>query len=119
MSWSFSFEVLAPQGLAGIESWLPHSGLALKPYRSGFNGQVILRSLPESPIDLDMDPSTTETLFGSGCIDADPDTAEAHLNTLHHILKQMALPHRIGGDLPEGTHWLTYCWPEQPLHPVV
>lgn len=113
MGWPFSFEVLAPQGLAGIEAWLPQSGLALKPYRSGFNGQVILRSLPEAAIDLDMDPSTTETLFGSGCIDTAPATAKTYLKTLHHIFKQMALPHRIGCDLPDGTHWLTWRWPAE------
>lgn len=84
----FSLAVLAPQGLGGIETWLPQSDLALKPYRSGFNGQVILRSLPEGPIDLDMDPSATETLFGSGYIHAEPATAEAYLQTLHQTFSR-------------------------------
>ncbi|MBF2052832.1 MAG: hypothetical protein IGS03_05120 [Candidatus Sericytochromatia bacterium] len=111
MAWHFSFEVLAPQGLAGIDEQLLQNGLPLTAYRSDFNGQVILRRLPEGPIELDMDPSTTETLFGSGYMDADSATAEAYLNTLHQIFQQMALPHRMGLDLSDGTRWLIWRWP--------
>jgi hypothetical protein len=99
----FHLEILAPRGLAGIEPYLSSFRLGLKPYRSAFNGQVILRmSRDDGRFEFEMDSSTTDTLRASGDLDFPESEAWEHIESLSKLLKLAGFPHRIGMDTADG-----------------
>jgi hypothetical protein len=95
----FHAEILAPAGLAGIEGHLHLCKMGLAPYRSGFNGQLILRSqIGEERFEFDMDPSTTDTLHASGTIYLSEAEAWVLLQSLSTALSAAGFPHKIRMD---------------------
>ena len=98
----FSFEVNAPDGLGSISSDLDRSELNLYIWKSGYNGKVILRSKPNGMIDLDMDSSDTDRMFGSGTIQASFEKAKSIIDRLSSIFTKHSLPHEIGVDSEAG-----------------
>lgn len=91
----FYFEVLAPRGLAEIKTAIDASDLGLSLYCSGFNNKSILKSNIDGIIELGMDTSTTDVMYGSGAIEADFVTAKSMLKTLSDIFKNAGFSHKI------------------------
>src|ERR1043165_3279040 len=54
---TFTVDIYAPDGLGGIEPHLVHCELGLVPYRSGYNGKVILRAPRDADFEWEMDSS--------------------------------------------------------------
>ena len=106
----FHVEVLAPNGLAGIEPFLSECQLGVTTRRSGFNGQVIL-VMDDRTEDLDfaMDPSTEESMHGSGYISCEPELAWGRLMSLSHALKRAGFPHWIGMDDDHAGSAYLFC----------
>ena len=99
----FHIVVLAPAGLAGIESHLAACRMNLKPYRSGFNGHVILRSaMGEERFEFDMDASTTAEMHASGQLYLSEHESWDLLASLSEALKRANFPHSIGMDDTSG-----------------
>lgn len=94
MSYYFSTEINAPQGLVGIEKYLPHCLMALTAYQSQFNGKVILKASVDANFDFSME-SHHDVLFASGEFYQDLTDAVAQLQSLHQILVNLKLPHQI------------------------
>ena len=112
MECHFCVEIYAPQGLGGIEPHLVHCRLALTPYRSGYNGKVILRAPPDTDFEWEMDSSDHPGMFASGFIVGEAQVAEAQLRTLSAALRMAQFPHRIGLDDPEGNLYasIEHAW---------
>jgi hypothetical protein len=108
MECSFFFEILAHDGLEGIEQEIRDSELGLYVYRSGFNNKCILKNTLGSVIGLDMDTSTTEIMTGSGSIEADFETAKGMMLKLSKILKSAGFNHKIGVDDENGENTVWY-----------
>jgi hypothetical protein len=99
----FHAEILAPTGLAGIERHLHLCKMDLAAYRSGFNGQVILRPRPgEERFEFHMDPSTMETLHASGDIYLSEAAAWELLDSLSSALGAAGFSHILGVDDTRG-----------------
>jgi hypothetical protein len=99
----FHAEILAPSGLAGIDRYLHLCKMDLVPYRSGFNGQVILRPRTgEGRFQFHMDPSTTETLHASGDIFLNEAAAWEQLESLSSALAAAGFSHTLGMDDARG-----------------
>ena len=92
------FEIIAPKGLLGIESKLKNSSLNLYTWVSGYNGKTIIRNSLNGSIDLSMDSSDTDTLNGSGVIEADYSKAIKLMEELSSILESCNYSHEIGID---------------------
>ena len=93
----FYFEVLAPNGLNDIEQPLLDSGLLLTIYHSHFNHKNILTSKNEL-IELGMQTSTTDVMYGSGFLYCEFEHAVAMMKTLSEVFKKGGYPHKIGVD---------------------
>lgn len=94
MTYYFSIEINAPQGLVGIEKYLPHCLMTLTAYQSQFNGKVILKACVDANFDFSME-SKNDLLFASGEFYQDLTDAIAQLQSLHQILVNLKLPHQI------------------------
>ncbi len=94
MTYYFSIEINAPQGLVGIEAYLPHCLMALTAYQSQFDGKVILKASRDANFDFSMQ-SHHDELFASGEFYQDLANAVAQLQSLHQILTKLHLPHQI------------------------
>ena len=94
MTYYFSIEINAPQGLVGIEAYLPHCLMALTAYQSQFDGKVILKASRDANFDFSMQ-SHHDELFASGEFYQDLTDAIAQLQSLHQILVNLKLPHQI------------------------
>jgi len=112
MECSFFFEILAPKGLIGIEQELADSQLGLYIYPSGFNNKNILKSRGEI-LELGMDTSTTNTMYGRGYLICDFETAVVLMKKLSRVFASANYPHKIGVDNEEGadTVWITHNYP--------
>ena len=110
MECSFFFEIVAPEGLNGIEQPIKDSGLGLYVYHSGYNNKNILKNTSDSIIELGMDTSTTEIMNGGGGIECDFDTAKKMMSDLSNIFKNAGYSHKIGVDDENGenTVWYSY-----------
>lgn len=111
MECSFFFEIIAPDGLNNIEDPIKKAGLDLYIYHSGFNNKNILKSKSDGIIELGMDTSTTELMYGSGYIESDFDTAKTIIKKLSNIFKEAGYSHKIGVDDDDGendTVWFRY-----------
>ncbi len=106
----FHIEIYAPAGLLGIEEHLSACKFRLRPWTSGFNGQVILRYDGDDDTDFAMDPSTQETMHASGYICKEAHEAWELLESLSLALQRAGFPHQIGMDDPasERTIWVKY-----------
>jgi len=99
----FHAEILAPMGLAGIERHLHLCKMDLVAYRSGFNGQVILRPRAgEDRFEFHMDPSTTETLHASGDVYLSEAAAWELLNSLSGAFGAAGFAHILCMDDTRG-----------------
>jgi hypothetical protein len=99
----FHAEILAPAGLAGVEPHLHLCKMNLVAYRSGFSGQVILRSrIGEERFEFDMAPSTTDILYASGYIRLSEAESWALLESLSAALSAAGFPHEIAMDDARG-----------------
>ena len=108
MECGFWFEILAPNGLERIKEEIETSGLGLYVYRSGFNSKCILKNSLDSQIELEMDSSTTETMYGSGGIETDFESAKSMMLKLSNILKGAGFKHKIGIDDENGQNTIWY-----------
>lgn len=108
----FSFEAKAPNGFERISKDLEISNLNLHTWKSGYNGKFIIRSKKPGIIELDMDSSDTEIMFGSGIISSEYDKAKKIIEKLSEIFKTHGYPHEIGVDNEIGsdTYNLSYKW---------
>ena len=102
MECSFFFEIVAPDGLNGIEKPIKEADLDLYVYKSGYNNKNILKSNTEGIIELGMDTSTTNTMYGSGYIESDFQTANNIIEKLSKIFKEAGYAHKIGIDDENG-----------------
>jgi hypothetical protein len=109
MECHFYFEVLAPKGLIGIEHELEKSQLGLSIYHSNFNNKNILTS-DSDVIELGMDTSTTDVMYGSGFISSDFATAVSLMRKLSSVFMSANYNHKIGIDNEDGTDgvWITH-----------
>ena len=109
MECSFYFEVLAPDGLKGIEKPLSESGLGLFVYHSHFNNKNILKS-DSDLIELGMDTSTTEIMYGSGILYCNFEKSVALMRKLSEVLKSTGYNHKIGidGENSDNTIWISH-----------
>jgi len=99
----FHIEILAASGLSGIEPHLADCAMPLQPYRSGFNGQVILRHGGDiDAFEFDMDPSATEALHASGSIFREEPQAWRMVESLSQALRLAGFPHRAAMDNAAG-----------------
>lgn len=94
MSYYFSIEINAPQGLVGIEAYLPQCLMALTAYPSQFDGKVILKTSLDANFDFSMS-SHHDVLFASGEFYQDLADAVVQLQSLHQILVNLKLSHQI------------------------
>jgi len=94
MSYYFSLEINAPQGLVGIEQYLPHCLMRLQAYPSQFDGKVILKANLDASFDFSM-YSHKDLLFASGEFYQNLDNAIAQLSSLSQILLELNFPHQI------------------------
>ena len=102
MECHFSFEIKAPLGLNELEKDFAESELDLYVWKSGYNGKHILRS-SDGIVDLDMDPSDTDILNGSGAIKADFDQAKKVITEISRILQLQGFHHKIAVDSESGS----------------
>ncbi|MGE8453175.1 MAG: hypothetical protein ACN6OP_21690 [Pseudomonadales bacterium] len=101
-SYHFHLEVLAPNGLKGIESFLYRANLPLEAKTSGFNGKVILRdSCEDDFFNFDMTTSTEDVMHASGNIAHSVEQAWAMLLSLSQALTSAGFPHLVGLDVGE------------------
>ena len=109
MECAFYFEVLAPQGLVGIEEPLAKSGLGLFVYHSHFNNKNILKSDSEL-IELGMDTSTTEVMHGSGILYCNFEESVTQMRKLSEVFKISGYNHKIGIDdeNSNNTIWISH-----------
>ena len=98
----FSFEIKAPSGLKSISNDLEVSEFNLYTWKSGYNGKVILRSKPDGVIDLEMDSSDSDIMFGSGYIEESFVKAKNVIKQLSEIFSSHGFPHEIGVDNETG-----------------
>ena len=91
----FSIEILAPDGLAGIEESISNCKLGLEPWKSGYNGKVILRSVKDSDFEWSMDSSDGQYLFASGEFYDGLAEAVESLESLSNVLRVSKFPHII------------------------
>ena len=99
----FHIEILAPSGLSGIEARLADCAMPLQPYRSGFNGQMILRHNGDiDEFEFAMDPSTTDVLRASGSIFGEESQAWRMIESLSQALRLAGFPHRAAMDNAAG-----------------
>ncbi len=110
MECSFFFEIIAPKGLKGLAKPIKEAELDLYIYHSGYNGKKILKSKSEGIIELGMDTSTTDLMFGSGYIESDFETAKSIIEKLSNIFREAGYRHKIGVDDENGenTIWLNH-----------
>lgn len=113
MECRFSVDIYAPEGLRGIGPHLVHCELGLTPWRSGYNGKVILRAPLDSDFEWEMDSSDDAKMFASGFIPGDARAAEVKLRTLSTSLRLAGFPHRILLDEPSGnlSASIEHAWP--------
>jgi hypothetical protein len=113
MECRFCVEIHSPNGLHGIEPHLAHCVLGLKPYRSGHNGKVVLRSDIGADYEWNMDSSDTALMFASGAIPGDAMAAATKLQSLSLALCKTNFAHKILLDDPHGELHTTieYRWP--------
>lgn len=109
MSYYFAIEINAPQGLVGIEKYLPHCLMALTAYQSQFDGKVILKASLDANFDFSME-SHHDVLFASGEFYQDLADAVAQLQSLHQILVNLKLPHQILLDDEQSLLVKTWCY---------
>ena len=102
MECHFSFTVLAPEGLNNLENLIKESNLGLYIYHSHFNNKNILKSNTNNLIELEMDTSTTDIMFGSGSIFASFEKAQKTIKLISNIFSQAGYPHKIGVDNETG-----------------
>lgn len=110
MECSFFFEVIAPNGLNGIEEPIKEAGLDLYIYHSGFNNKNILKSKSDGIIELGMDTSTTDLMHGSGHIESGFIESKKIIEKLSSIFREAGYSHKIGIDDENGenTIWFKY-----------
>jgi len=89
----FCFQVHAPKGLRGLDGAIVRSKLNLSTWISGYNGKTILRSDSSGPIDLDMDSSDTDIMYGSGIIELDYGSAKLIVDKLSEVFRAKGYPH--------------------------
>ena len=94
----FCFQVHAPKGLKGLDSAIERSKLNLSVWVSGYNGKKILRSNASGPIDLEMDSSDTDVMYGSGIIELDYESAKVIVDKLSEVFRAAKYAHGIGLD---------------------
>lgn len=95
----FHLEILAPNGLAGIEPYLFMSLIPLTTYFSHFTQQVILRlSHCGDKIEFEMDGSSHPTMHASGYIVGTFEDAIQKIDSLSQALRAADFPHTIGVD---------------------
>ena len=110
MDCGFYFEIIAPNGLEVIKPQVDSASLGLYVYISGFNNKGILKNRIDSEIEMGMDSSTTELMYGSGHIEGSFENAKEKMKVLTNIFKSAELPHKIGIDDENGEKsiWYTY-----------
>lgn len=113
MSNYFSIEIIAPQGLTGIEPYLSHCLMALSAYSSQYHGKTILKAQKDAEYEWSMDASATDTLFAAGEFYHGAADAIKKLQSLSDILAKMNFPHHILIDDESGflIKTLNYQWP--------
>lgn len=109
MSYYFSIEINAPQGLVGIEKYLPHCLMALTTYQSQFDGKVILKASLDAGFDFSMS-SHHDVLFASGEFYQDLANAVAQLQSLHQVLVNLKFCHQILLDNEQSLLIKTWCY---------
>jgi len=112
MECHFHIEILAPDGLVGLEKPLAASVLGLEIYHSHFNNKNILRGSNDA-IELDMQTSTTDVMHASGVVFRDFATAVSLMRELSGIFRMAGYRHKIGVDNEAGDDcvWLSHDYP--------
>lgn len=107
ITYHFTLEILAPNGLNGIENAVNEADIGLHIWRSGANQKNILRSHLDCDFEFDMDTSDNDVLFASGDFECNVEEAKHILLKLSNILKAANYPHRVGMDNEAGFKLLT------------
>jgi hypothetical protein len=95
----FLVQIFAPDGLAGIEPYLPMSLIPLQPHFTNATKQVILvMASDDDDIEFEMDGSLTQTMVGSGFIVGTFEEAVSRIDSLSRALQAADFPHSIGVD---------------------
>ena len=113
----FSLEILAPNGLAGVEDGMRSCKLQLEPWPSGFNGKVILRSISSSNFEWSMDFHGDEYIVASGEFYDGLDKTVECLLSFSEVLKQVKFPHKIliDDEASNLAKEISYKWVERGL----
>lgn len=101
-------------GLVGIEPYLSKCQMRLLPYKSGFTGQIILKTPPEATeYEIAMDPSLSDFMFASGYIFKKEEKAWLLIRSLSEVLSSAGFPHQAMIDDREGYLFdeLSWKWP--------
>jgi hypothetical protein len=108
----FFMRIKAPNGLSGTEDHLNRCELKLEPWKSGYNGKVILRNQSEERVEWEMDSSDTDTMVAHGCIFLTVNKASQLLQSLSKALAAAHFPHEIRIDDEDGNNRFScsYMW---------
>jgi hypothetical protein len=109
----FFLQIQAPNGLTGIRKHLADCSINLKPWTSGYNGKVILRSqFEDERFEWNMDSSDTDVLAANGAVFLPVDEAWALLKSLSDVLIRAGFPHELLLDDEEEklAHSFNYLW---------
>jgi hypothetical protein len=109
----FTIDIYAPSGLAGMEPTLRDGELPLYPWKSGYNGKIILRASQDDGLEWDMDSSDDNLMFVSGGIFAPVEVAERKLRWFSSCLATAGFNHSILLDDPDGNlhSKIEHAWP--------
>lgn len=102
MECHFAIDIYAPRGLEGIEATLSDCELPLYPWKSGYNGKIILRASQNNALEWNMDSSDDDAMFVSGDIFEPFEVAERKLRSLSRCLAAAGFSHSILLDQPDG-----------------
>ena len=113
MSNYFSIEIYAPEGLTGIESYLPKCLMVLQAYKCQYNDKTILKSKINTDYEWSMDSSDTDKLFAAGEFYNGASDSINKLQSLSEILVSMNAPHQILIDNESSflMKKISYNWP--------
>lgn len=105
---NFFVSIVAPQGMIGIEPYLPSCRIPFQAYKSNYNGHLVLRVPNSAQVDWNMDASNSNVQTATGRIAGDEERAKTLLGSLSEMLGVAGFPHRILLDDQQGNLHLEF-----------